>query len=145
MANFRQVADRVFVSPQITEDDIAEAAADGFTLIINNRPDGEEPGQPANETLQSVANDKGLAWATAQITSGQPGMDAIEAMAGALNGEDGKVLAYCRSGTRSCMLWAMAEAMTGTLSTGEILNRAQGAGYDMSPLAPTLDHLRGNR
>ena len=71
-------------------------------------------------------------------------MEGIEQMALALGERDTKILAYCRSGTRSCTLWGLAEAFTGGLATDEILAKGAAAGYDLSGMAPTLEHLRQN-
>lgn len=141
MTDFLKVTKSLSVAPQITEDDVARAVEEGFDLIINNRPDGEEPGQPLNSILAEIAQDKGVKWAHIPVISGQLTMEGIEQMALALK-EDVKTLAYCRSGTRSCTLWALAEAFTGGLPTDEILARGRDAGYDLSGMAPTLEHLR---
>lgn len=141
MTDFLKVTKNMSVAPQITADDIKRAAAEGVSLIINNRPDGEEAGQPLNSELASVAADHGIKWAHIPVVSGQLTMEGIEQMALAMK-EDVKTLAYCRSGTRSCTLWGLAEAFSGRLATDDILARGAEAGYDLSGMAPTLEHLR---
>ena len=61
MTEFRTVTDRFSVSPQISLDDVAAAAAQGFTVIINNRPDGEAPGQPTIAEMEAAVHAAGLA------------------------------------------------------------------------------------
>ena len=141
MSQFRKVTEQVSVSPQIDRADIDEAAEVGIVLVINNRPDGEEFGQPTNEELAKYAADKGLKWAHIPIISGQITMEAVAMTASAMKDAD-KILAYCRSGTRSCNLWGLAQAYNSSLETGEIIQKAAGAGYDLSGLAPTLEHLQ---
>lgn len=142
MSQFRKVTEQVSVSPQISVADIDEAAESGVTLIINNRPDGEELDQPTNEELAAYAANKGIKWAHIPIVSGQVTMEAVTSTSYALKGEP-KVLAYCRSGTRSCNLWGLAQAYTSGMETNDILQSAAHAGYDLSGMAPTLDHLQG--
>lgn len=143
MTDFLTVTDSLSVAPQITADDIERAASEGYGLIINNRPDGEEGGQPLNSELAELAASHGIKWAHIPVVSGQLTMEGIEQMALALK-EDVKTLAYCRSGTRSCTLWGLAEAFTGGLGTDEILAKGGAAGYDLSGMAPTLEHLRAS-
>jgi len=143
MSDFKQLTSKITVSPQISTACIDEAADMGVTLIVNNRPDGEEEGQPTNEELASYAASKGIKWAFIPITPGQMTMEGIESMSFALRDSD-KVLAYCRTGTRSCTLWGLAEAFVGGLKTPEILNSAKDAGYDLSGMVPTFEHLHSN-
>lgn len=148
MTEFLKVTDTLCVAPQINEDDIARAAKDGFGMIINNRPDGEEGGQPSNAHLAEVAGKQGITWVHIPVVGGQLTMEGIQDMAAALNEnaakKGSKTLAFCRSGTRSCTLWGLAEALTGGMGTDEILARGDKAGYDLSGMAPTLEHLRQN-
>lgn len=141
MSQFRKVTDQVSVAPQIDRADIDEAKAAGVNLVINNRPDGEELGQPSNDELAAYATEQGLKWAHIPIVSGQVTMEAVIATAAAMKDAD-KILAYCRSGTRSCNLWGLAQAYNSTLGSQEIVEKAAGAGYDLSGLVPTLEHLQ---
>ncbi len=131
MTEFRTVTDRFSVSPQISLDDVAAAAAQGFTVIINNRPDGEAPGQPTSAEMEAAVHAAGLAYVHAPVM-GMPGAAQIEAMRQATAAAPGKVLAYCRSGTRSIMTWALAQAAT--MDSDELLRLGAAAGYDLSPV-----------
>jgi len=144
MTDFRQLTDKVSVSPQISTADIDAAAELGMALIINNRPDGEEAGQPDNETLAAYAAEKGVQWAHIPVEPGKLTLEAIEGTSFALRDAD-KILAFCRSGTRSATLWALAEAFAGSLETPELIKLADGVGYDLSDLVPTLEHLRASK
>src|SRR6185436_2023510 len=88
-----------FVSGQIAAADVAEAAALGVTLIVNNRPDGEEPGQPSGAEIEAAAAAAGLEYRHIPVSGGFSQGQVAE-MAGALDEAEGKVLAFCRSGTR---------------------------------------------
>jgi len=131
-----QLDERVFVSGQIQPGDMAEIAALGVTTIVNNRPDGEEPGQPSGDEIADAADAAGLAYRDVAVSGGiEPGH--VEAMAAVLDDAEGKLLLYCRSGTRSAFLWAVAQRGSG-LSGEEVIARAAAAGYDLSPLRPYL-------
>ncbi|HEX4738024.1 MAG TPA: TIGR01244 family sulfur transferase [Allosphingosinicella sp.] len=123
-----------FVSPQITAADVAEAAASGVKTIINNRPDGEEPGQPTSAEIEAAAEAAGLAYRHIPVAGGFS-QAQVEAMAEAL--EHGPALAFCRSGTRSTYLWALARARQGE-EAQTIVRAAAEAGYDLRPILPYL-------
>lgn len=144
MADFRTVTETVSVAPQITSEEVTEAADAGFSLIINNRPDGEEAGQPTDSELAEAAEAAGVSWIHLPIIPGEIRLEDVERMALAMKDSGGKTLAFCRSGTRSCTLWALASAYLGGTPTDEILNRAGAAGYNIAGMAPTLEHLHKN-
>jgi uncharacterized protein (TIGR01244 family) len=129
---FRKLTADVLVAPQISLDAIAEAKAQGVTLIINNRPEDESADQTPGPDIEAAARAAGLGFAEWQVT----------AMADALAKAEGKVLAYCRSGTRSTLLWGLAQASTGH-HPAVLSEAAADAGYDLTPVAAMMDMLRG--
>lgn len=138
----RHVTSRVSVAPQIDAGDIPAIKAAGFVAIVNNRPDDEEPGQPSGDAIRAAAEDHGLAYTAVPVTGAGFSHPQLDAMAAALTDAGGPVLAYCRSGTRSCNLWALAEAKSGG-DPDSIEVAANGAGYDLSAIRPLLDALGG--
>lgn len=140
MADIRTVNERVSVAPQIMPDDVAALKAAGFVAIVNNRPDDEEPGQPSGAAIRAAAEAVGLAYAEIPVTHAGFSHPQIDAMTAALTAADGPVLAYCRSGTRSCNLWALAAAKAGR-NPELLVRQAADAGYDLSGMRPTLDAL----
>jgi uncharacterized protein (TIGR01244 family) len=131
MTDFRRVTDDFSVSPQISLDDIAAAAAQGFTLVINNRPDGEQPDQPTSAQVEAAAAAAGLAYVHIPVV-GSPTPDQVEANRLAIASADGPVLAFCRSGTRSIVTWSIGQAMSGERGRGELTSLGRDAGYDLS-------------
>lgn len=128
--------DRVLVSGQIDPADLPAIAAAGVTLVINNRPDGEAFDQPAGAEIEAAARAAGLDYRHIPVAGGLA-PDQVAAMAEALDGAAGKTLAFCKSGTRSTYLWALARAGQG--ADGAILfEQAAAAGYDLSPLRAYL-------
>jgi uncharacterized protein (TIGR01244 family) len=119
---------------QLTVADVVEAAAQGVRLIVNNRPDGEEPGQPSSTEIEAAARAAGLDYRHIPIAGGFP-PEKVEAMAEAL--DHGPALAFCRSGTRSTFLWALARAARGACA-GESVAAAAAAGYDLGPIRAWL-------
>ncbi|MEP9401333.1 TIGR01244 family sulfur transferase [Sphingomonas sp. VNH70] len=138
--DIRRIDDRISVSPQITADDMGLLKAQGFTTIVNNRPDGEEAGQPGGDAIAEAAAAAGLAYHAIPITHAGFSHPQLDAMAAVLADADGPILAYCRSGTRSCNLWALASAKQGG-DPAELADKAAGAGYDLSGMRPTLEAL----
>jgi uncharacterized protein (TIGR01244 family) len=133
MTDFRKVTDDFSVAPQIALDDVARAKAEGFVLVINNRPDGEAPGQPSSDEMQAAAKAAGIGYAYIPVRGG-PTQEQVEAERRLLAETQGPVLAYCRSGNRSIATWSIGEALAGTRSRQELIQLAAGAGYDLSGL-----------
>ena len=132
----RQLDDRTLVSGQIAPHEVAGLAQQGVTLIVNNRPDGEEPGQPGGETIRAAAEAAGLAYRFIPVAGGLSAPQ-VEAMAAAFDEAGGKVLVYCRSGTRSTYLWALAQSRRGA-DADSLVRQAAAAGYDLSPIVRFL-------
>ena len=131
MSEFRRVTDKFSVAPQIELADIARAAQDGFKLLINNRPDGEQPGQPTSAQVEAAAKAAGLDYAYVPVV-GSPTSEAVHAEMALIADAAGPVLAFCRSGTRSICAWAMGQA--GATPRDELLRLGAAAGYDLSPV-----------
>ena len=135
MVEFRWVTGDFAVGPQISVADVAAAAARGFTLIVNNRPDGEAPGQPPGAAIEAAARAAGLDYVHVPV-SGRPDAAQVEAMRQAVDAAPGKVLAYCRSGVRSIVTWSLGQAAAGAMSRDELVGAAATAGYDLSAVLP---------
>jgi uncharacterized protein (TIGR01244 family) len=131
----RQLDERTSVSGQIQPADVAGLKASGIKMIICNRPDDEEPGQPTAEEIQDSAEAEGLAFRHVPIIRGIGPAD-VEAMQEALDSAPGKTLAYCRSGNRSALTWAVARRAQGA-SIDDIRRAITAAGFDLSP----VEHL----
>ncbi|WP_395671946.1 TIGR01244 family sulfur transferase [Phenylobacterium sp.] len=133
MTDFRRVTDELSVAPQIRVEDVAEAARQGFRTLVNNRPDGEEPGQPTSAQMQAAAEAAGLAYVHIPVVGG-PTPQQVEASQRLFAEADGPVLAFCRSGTRSIVTWTLAQAASGAYSRDELVAMGRAAGYDLSSL-----------
>ena len=134
--NPRRLSAAASASPQLTPDDVGEAARLGFRAIIDNRPDGEEPGQPGAARIRAAAEAHGLAFAHVPVRPGAFDDADVSRMAEAIAALPGPLLAYCRTGTRSASLWALARAPED--GADAVSDAAAEAGYDLSALAPRL-------
>ena len=143
MSDFRRIADTFYASPQIDPAQVAEAKAQGFTLIVNNRPDGEEAGQPEGAAIESAVREAGLDYIAIPVSSAGFSQPQVEALRDALDQAEGKVLGFCRSGTRSTFLWSLAQAADGA-EPDTVAAAARGGGYDVSPIRPAMDALYAN-
>ena len=123
----------LWVSAQLTPEDVADAAARGFRSILCNRPDGEGPDQPGFAEVTAAAQAAGLAVHYQPITGGMISDADVAAFAATMETLPKPVLAYCRTGTRSTTLWALSQATARDLPS--ILSAARGAGYDLNGVA----------
>lgn len=121
-------------------EDVDSAREAGVTLIVNNRPDGEDPDAPQSNAIAAAAEAAGLNYLAIPIGHSGFGAEQVDMMVQALDEAQGKVLAYCRSGTRSTFLWSLAQAKTGA-NPDDTARAAMGAGYDVSPIRPMMDML----
>jgi uncharacterized protein (TIGR01244 family) len=135
MSDFRRVTDSLSVSPQISEADLQRAAGEGFVLVINNRPDGEDPDQPSSATIAAAARAAGLDYVHIPVRGG-PGPEQVEAVREAVEAAKGPVLAFCRSGTRSIVTWSIGQALSGGADRETLVRQGAAAGYDLSGVLP---------
>ena len=130
--NIVKLSETVAVSAQIQPEDVAAIAEAGYKVLINNRPDGEEPGQPANADIAAAAEAAGLEYHFMPINAlNFPGPD-FEQMCDLLDDPDRPVLAFCRTGTRCTNLW-VASREEGARQ--EAAREAQQKGYDLGMVA----------
>lgn len=133
----RQLDEKTLIGGQISVDDVAQLKALGVTLVVNNRPDGEDEGQPAGAEIEAAAKAAGLDYRHVPIARGM-GPSDIEAMREAIHAAGkGKMFAFCRSGNRSTLAWAVARNEDG-VDREELVRCAEGAGFSLDPVAHLL-------
>lgn len=135
MTDIRQVTPDFAVAPQLAPEDMAEAAARGFVLVINNRPDGETPDQPSSAEMEAAARAAGLDYAHIPVRGG-PTSDQVDLNREAVDGAGGPVLAFCRSGTRSIVTWSLGQALAGRQDRQTLVDQGAAAGYDLTGVLP---------
>jgi uncharacterized protein (TIGR01244 family) len=139
--DIRPISDRYAVSPQIDPQDAAAIKAAGITTVVCNRPDAEVPPSHQSDAMRVAIEAAGLKFEVLPITHQTMTPDRVAQQAALVDASDGPVLAYCASGTRCSILWALSQA--GQKSADEILDAVAQAGYDLSMLRSTLEAAAG--
>ena len=137
--DIRQIMPGFAVAPQIEPTDMAALAALGITTVIDNRPDHEIPPAVQSDAMRAAAEAAGPEFVLLPADSRSMTLDLVEQQGAAIAASDGPVLAYCASGTRSSILWALSQA--GTMPAEEIIEAAAQAGYDLSPYRAQIEAL----
>lgn len=133
----RKLDDKTWVSGQIAPHEVAGLAASGVMMLVNNRPDNEEPGQPLAGDIEAAAEQAGIAYRFVPIIRGIGPAD-VEAMQDAIrDSADGTLLAFCRSGTRSAFACALAQRENGAPHE-EVERRLAEVGFDAGPITHLL-------
>ena len=127
------------VSPQIDPSDMAAVKAAGYALVIDNRPDGEIPPSHHTAAMAEAAAAAGLDFVANPVIGGALTMANVEAQKAAIAGAKGPVLAYCASGNRSSIVWALAHA--GQIAVDELIATPARFGYNLEGLRPQLEAL----
>lgn len=137
--DIRSLTDSYAVSPQISLGDLAAIKAAGFTTVIDNRPDGEIPGELHAAAMQAAAEALGLTFVINPVIGGALTLENVLAQKAALESASGPVLAYCASGNRSSVVWALAHA--GKRPTDELIAIPARYGYQLEGLRGQIEAL----
>ncbi len=135
--DIRQITPRYYVAPQIMPDQMSALKEAGITRILCNRPDAEVPAHCAADAMQAAAEAAGLEFQLQPLTHQTMTEEIIERNREIGADLEGVTLAYCASGTRSCVAWALGQA--GRQSADDILTAARSGGYDLDNLRPYLE------
>jgi uncharacterized protein (TIGR01244 family) len=137
--DIRPLTETYAVTPQIMPEDIAAIVDQGFTTVICNRPDGEIPSEWHAETMRALVEGAGLTFVINPVIGGAITFDNVTAQGEAIAQATGPVLAYCASGNRSSVVWALSQA--GKRSTDELIAIPARYGYMLEPFRDTIDSL----
>jgi uncharacterized protein (TIGR01244 family) len=141
--DIRPLTDTYAVTPQITPEEVSLIAAAGYTTIIDNRPDAEIPPDLQTEALRNAAALAGLGFVVNHVIGGAITMDNVRLQGEAIAAAAGPVLAYCASGNRSSIVWALSQA--GLRPTDELIAIPARHGYNLEPFRPQIDMLAAER
>lgn len=142
MADFTQVDDNLLVSGQLDVHDIGRANEAGIRMIICNRPDGEADGQPLADDFAALLKTYSIDFRYIPVTPGQITRENVIATKKAFDEAQGPILAYCRSGKRSVVMWAMVQAASDRMSNLQIIKKGQELGHDLNPLMAAFSSVR---
>lgn len=137
----RQLSPTYHVSPQIDPADAPAIKAAGIHTVICNRPDDENPAGLQIEAMQAAIEAEGLNFVALPFNQMTLTLEIVAAHRDAIAAADGPVLAYCASGNRCTIVWALGQAEAGAASVEDLLGAATRAGYDLSGLRGTLESL----
>lgn len=134
----------IFVAGQIAPNDFAQMAEAGIKIVINNRPDGEEPDQLTAEQAAQLAEQHGIEYHYLPMANGQPlPPTLVDDFKAVVNGTEEPILAHCRSGMRSSFLWALGQIPDGVVSVDEAIDAAQAAGIPLGNARAVLESVKG--
>ncbi len=137
--DIRPISDTFAVSPQIAPEDVAAIKAAGFATVVCNRPDAEIPLEVQADAIRAAVEAAGLSFVMNPLSHGSLSMDHVETQGRALAASDGPVFAYCASGNRSAILWALSQA--GAVPTDDLIAAGGRAGYNLEPVRQQIDAL----
>ena len=127
------------VSPQINPEDLPAIKAAGYVTVIDNRPDAEIPGHLHTETMRAAAEALGLTFVANPVIGGAITEGNVTLQREAIDQSAGPVFAYCASGNRSSICWALAHA--GKMATDDLIGTPAKYGYNLEGLRGQLDAM----
>ncbi len=139
----KKLHNNIFVAGQIQASDFEAFKQAGISTIINNRPDGEEPGQLTAAQAQALSDEHGMRYYYLPMVNGQAlPEDLVDNFKNAIDQSDGNVLAHCRSGMRSSFIWALGAIADAQISVDEAIQAAQGAGIPLENARAVLETVQ---
>ena len=141
----KKINDKLYLAGQIQSSELAAIADAGIRTIINNRPDGEEQGQPNADDIAAAAKEHGLAYHYLPMANNQPlPPTLVDDFKAILDNSNEPVLAHCRSGMRSSFIWALGELPTGSITVDEAIDRVQAVGIPLGNARAALESVVQN-
>ncbi len=136
--NLKPLSANLKVSGQLLPEDIEALKEQGFASVICSRADNEQPEQPGHHALQAACQQAGMQFAYLPVVPGVITDDQVKTFAELIDALPRPVAAYCRTGTRAAMLWALSEVVHNGAAFADVLSVASDAGYDLSSIATRL-------
>ena len=125
-----KLTDQLSVSPQVALEDIPKLSDLGFKSVICNRPEKETEDQPDMLAIENAVKAAGLTWQHQPVISGNINDQDVEDFAKLMEKLPKPVFAFCRTGTRCSILWALSQA--NKMPVDEILDTTAEAGYNLN-------------
>lgn len=142
MSHIIQLDEFYFVAPQLVKEDVAALKLQGFERIINNRPEAESDDQPSTESIRNATEALGMEYVSNPIDLAKLSQEQVDYQGGALVDRK-KTLAFCRTGTRSSVLWVLLESGKGS-DYNDLLSQVAGKGFDLSRCMISMKPLLKN-
>ena len=141
--DIRPITETYSVSPQISVEDVQTLADNGFTTVICNRPDAEIPPSHHADVIQQAVEALGMRFVDIPINPGGLSQDVIASHKEAIDSSEGPVFAYCASGNRSTLIWALTQA--GLQPTDTIIAAGAAQGYDVEILRGMINMIASQK
>jgi uncharacterized protein (TIGR01244 family) len=141
--DIRQITDSYAVAPQIDIAEVPAIRAAGFATVIDNRPDGEIPPHLHTGAMRAAVEAAGMVFVANPVIGGQMTMENVAAQGAAIAAATGPVLAYCASGNRSSVVWALSQA--GARPADELIGLPARHGYQLEHLRPMIESLAAGK
>lgn len=141
--DIRPLTETYAVSPQIAPGDLAAIKSAGYTTVIDNRPDAEITPDLHAQTMRAAAEALGLEFVVNPVIGGALTMENVTAQRAAIEAATGPVFAYCASGNRSSVVWALSQA--GSRPTDDLIGLPARFGYQLEHLRGQIDMLADER
>jgi uncharacterized protein (TIGR01244 family) len=140
-----KINDQISVAAQITLDDLAALKKAGYTTILNNRPDNEEPGQLDHLKVEAEAKKLGLNYVYQPIVSSAISRKDVHDFQNNLLRQGAPILAHCRSGTRCYLMYALTQVLENGASPLPLVAEAATKGYDIRALPMLAEKLQAEK
>ncbi len=140
-----KINDQISVAAQISLDDLAAFKEAGYTTILNNRPDNEEPGQLNHATAEAEAKKLGLNYVYQPIISSAISRKDVHDFQNNLLRQGAPILAHCRSGTRCFLMYALTQVLDNGASPLALVAEAASKGYDIRVLPMLAEKLQAEK
>jgi|TARA_R110001592_G_scaffold54344_2_gene166283 uncharacterized protein (TIGR01244 family) len=137
-----QLDEFYFVAPQLLKEEVAALKSKGFERIINNRPEAESDDQPLGESIRNATEALGMEYINNPIDLAKLSQEQVDLQGSAL-AENKKTLAFCRTGTRSSVLWVLLESGKG-VDYNDLMSQVAGKGFDLSRCIVAMKPLLKN-
>jgi len=138
MQDYKAITPQFSVAGALVPGDIAKFAKMGFKTIVGNLPDDEVK----NAFTSAMAKTEALAFGLRYIHMPANGatvtdLNVINQFANVLADADQPVIAHCRTGTRSAILYGLVAARTTQPAT--VLKQLDDIGFDLDFLEEEFD------
>lgn len=137
--DIRPLTDSYAVAPQIAAEDAPALAEAGFKTVICNRPDGEVPAEFQASAIRAAVEAAGMRFVENPVVGGAITPENVSSQGAVIAEQNGPILAYCASGNRSSIVWAMSQSSARPVE--ELIATPAQYGYNLEPFRPVLEQM----
>ena len=141
-----QLTGSLFVTSQLTPENVSALRFRGIQNIVDLRPDGEATDQAPSSEIQKAAAENGMSFHYIPVPHGPIPKDAVDELNNVLSGQTARTVLYCRTGKRAVRTFALMEAsqMNGP-NVDAILRMVHNAGFSADDLKENINQRIAKR